>query len=456
MTWDGQEVVVRVGELGQEAGGAFQVRVSFGDLAEYDMRVTDPAEAVGGVAGPAGEELLAWYFEKHLRYPFLDKDLEEQAEARIAAYGKALFAQVLGGEASYDYRRLRDRGFDGCRIEVSGSARLHGLHWETLRDPGLPVPLAVRLPVTRRVTGQGSKFDPPGGRPTLNVLVVTARPDGPRDVGYRTVSRPLLKALRTAGLPVMVDLVRPGTWEALIACLRTATEQHGSGWYQVIHFDVHGAFWDYSALAKGRQADRLLFGPGGVKPFQGRRGFVFFETAEVGKARPVAANDIAALLAEHRVPVAVLNACQSAMQDGSEVGLAQQLAEAGIPVTVGMVYSVTVSAAERAMPVLYENVTKGTELTAAVQAARRELFDHPARLAYFDQQLDLADWMLPVMFSQHPLKLGLRPMDDAEQAAFFERAAAVGEEPEPEYGFVGRDLDILTVEHRLLAAPDSC
>ena len=100
-------------------------------------------------------------------------------------------------------------------MEISGSAAFHRLHWEALRDPDLDAPLAVRLPVTRRVERQPSKFELPPERPTLNILVVTARPFGRGDVGYRTISRPLLDALRTAGLPVTVDLVRPGTWEAL-------------------------------------------------------------------------------------------------------------------------------------------------------------------------------------------------------------------------------------------------
>ena len=45
-------------------------------------------------------------------------------------------------------------------------------------------------------------------------------------------------------------------------------------------------------------------------------------------------------------------------------------------------------------------------------------------------------------------------MTGPEQAEFYERAAAVGDEPATEYGFVGRDLDIQAIEHRLLAAPD--
>jgi tetratricopeptide (TPR) repeat protein len=182
---------------------------------------------------------------------------------------------------------------------------------------------------------------------------------------------------------------------------------------------------------------------------------LFFETEQEGKAGPVAAEEVAALLAEHRVPVAVLNACQSAMQDDSEAGLAQRLAEAGVPVAVGMAYSVTVTAAARAMPVLYGRVADGAELTAAVHAARRELSDHKARQGYFGQMLDLEDWLLPVMFAQRPLSLGLRPMTGAEQAAFYEQAAALGDEPATEYGFVGRDLDIQAIEHRLLAGQES-
>ena len=441
-------VVVRLAERGQDPDGSFRVRVSFGDTAEYDVTVTDPA-------GQAVEGRLAWYFEQHLRYPFLDKDLEHDAVQKITAYGEALFAQVFTEAASHDYRRLRDKSFDGCRIEISGSAALHRLHWEALKDPDLPAPLSVRLPVTRRVAGQGSKFDPHEDRPTLNILVVVARPDGPGDVGYRTISRPLLDALRTAGLPVTVDLVRPGTWQALRDHLQAAKERHESGWYQVIHFDLHGAFSRYGPLEQARREERLLFTAGALKPFDGRRGFLFFETEQEGKAGPVTAEDVAGLLAEHRVPVTVLNACQSAMQDASEAGLAQRLTEAGVPVAIGMAYSVTVSAAEQAMPVLYGKIADGADLTAAVHAGRRQLYENKARRAYFGQQLDLEDWMLPVMFTQQPLSLELRPMTGPEQAEFYDRAAAVADEPVTEYGFVGRDLDVQAIEHHVLASKDT-
>jgi CHAT domain-containing protein len=89
---------------------------------------------------------------------------------------------------------------------------------------------------------------------------------------------------------------------------------------------------------------------------------------------------VAALLAEHRVPVAVLNACQSAMQVGSEASLAQHLVQAGVPAAVGMAYSVTVTAAALAMPVLYGQLAQGADPVAALHAARQALHDDPVRL----------------------------------------------------------------------------
>ena len=438
--------VIRVSERSQQDDGAFAARVAFDEDAEYDVRVSDPAN-------PGSEELLAWYFEQHLRFPFLDLDKERLAVVELARYGRDLFGQVLGGEASHDYRALREQAFDGCRLEVTGSAAFHQLHWEALCDPKIDMPLAVRLPVTRRVGRLESRFQLPPERSTLNILVVTARPFGKGDVGYRTISRPLLDAVRRSRLPVTIDLVRPGTWEALRGHLQRVTQEHASGWYQVIHFDLHGGFNEFAELDQLRRQGRLLFQAAAAEPFAGSRPFLFFETAQEGKAAPVAAAAVASLLEEHRIPVAILNACQSAMQTGSEASLALQLVQAGVPAAVGMAYSVTVSAAVQAMPVLYERLTQGADPVAALHAARRSLYDNRGRQAYFDQQLDLEDWVLPVAFRQRALQLRLAPMDEAEQGRFYQRQADIGEEPSPEYGFVGRDLDIQAIERRLLTSP---
>jgi tetratricopeptide (TPR) repeat protein len=426
----------------------FGAQVAFADAGEYEVEIRDPADA-------KQERELVWYFEEYLRFPFLDWDRRDAATRAVADYGQALFAQVFGGEAAYDYRRMKDQGFDDCRVEIIGSAAFHRLHWETLRDPGADTPLGVRVPITRRVGELASRFDLPTDRATLNVLVVSARPDGPKDIGYRTISRPLLDAMRQAHVPVAVDLVRPGTWQALKDALRSATAEHGSGWFQVVHFDLHGLFSDHQGLQQQRRAGRLLFEPGEVPAFDGRQAMLFFETGTDGTAQAVTARMVAELLAEHRVPVAVLNACQSATQTASEAGLAQHLAQAGVPVSVGMAYSVTVSAARRAMPVLYSKLAAGRDPVEAAHAARVALFDDRTRRAYFEQDIELEDWILPVVFGQRPFAVRLREMTPQETVAFHEREAVVGEEPAPRYGFVGRDLDVQAIERRLLLTADS-
>ena len=440
--------VIEVVERSAGADGSFVVRAGFpGDGVEYEVTVTDPAS-------PEQERLLGWYFEQHLRFPFLDGDRRREAVAVLREYGEKLFAQVFGGAAGLGYQVLRGRGFDRCRIEVVGGAGLHRLHWEALFDPELDAPLVVRVPVVRRVALRPARFEVAGPWPTLNILVVTARPNGARDVGFRTISRPLVAAVRQAAVPVRVEMVRPGTWAGLRAHLEAAREEHGTGWYHLVHFDVHGAFADREALRAGARAGRFLFGEGGPDGFEGKQGFLFFETGTAGAADPRSAQQVAGLLAEFRVPMVVLNACQSAMQTGSEAALAQQLVSAGVPLVVGMAYSVTVTAAALAMPVLYERLARGTEPQEALRVMRRRLFDVPDRQGYFDQTLPLQDWVLPVVFGQRALTLGLRAMQPVEIEAFEAREAAVGEEPVLGYGFVGRDLDVQGIERMLLIDPD--
>ena len=114
-----------------------------------------------------------------------------------------------------------------------------------------------------------------------------------------------------------------------------------------------------------------------------------------------------------------------------------------------MAYSVTVTAAERMMPVVYERLAAGGELLSAVQAGRRRLFDDKWRRAYFDQELELEDWVLPVVFWQRPVRIQPTAATPEQQAELLEAAQQV-DEPHPAYGFVGRDLDVQAIERRLL------
>jgi len=440
--------VITITEQGRSADGAFSVGVRFEGGGEHLAEVADPL-----ASDPNGERLLAWYFEEHLRYPFLDRDKEKGAAELVETYGVELFEQLFAAnpDCAFEFKRCREAGFDDLRIEIVGGADFHCLHWEALRDGGTGTPLGARVPISRRVEKIPAGFDVREGGHTLNVLVVTARPHRERDVGYRTISRPLLAALRQARIPVVLDLVRPGSWKALKEHLQATTERNKSGWYGIVHFDVHGAVASTEELLGDERGDYLL-AEGGPSADGDEGAFLFFETPEVGVAEPVPTSTVADLLVEHRVPVAVLNACQSAKQmKGSEASLAQRLVEAGVPVAVGMAYSVTVSAAELMMPVVYGQLAEGAEILPAIHAGRRKLFDVRGRRAYFDREVDLEDWILPVAFSQRPVKLQPQPPTPDQIEEIYGAKAWHVDEPKPEYGFVGRDLDVQAIERRLLS-----
>ena len=125
-----------------------------------------------------------------------------------------------------------------------------------LHDPNQARPLAVEKPVVRK-NAQPIAYRADDAARALPARAPGHRPaGGVRDVSYRTISRPLVEALETARVPAQVDIVRPGTFEALVTHLEDVRDEHGDGYYHVIHLDMHGALLTHeqyeSALASAR------------------------------------------------------------------------------------------------------------------------------------------------------------------------------------------------------------
>ena len=432
----------------------FQAAISFDHGPEYQVTIQDPFSK-------KEEEQLEWYFEEYLRFPFLRQVQAKAAADSIVTYGEALFEQVFGNRRIYaDYQRILQSGLSSLRIEIAGSPKFHALHWEALRDPETQQLLALQATILRKNRQPQQLAVAVRPSPIINLLIVTARPSGRRDVGYRTISRPLVEALNRANLPVQVETLRPGTYRALENHLRKVTEQHGEGYYHVIHFDVHGSVLTYEQLQKGKESSRIIYNQRyarqDLQPYAEdvKKAFLSFESEQQDNQPDlVEASELAALLVKHHIPIAILNACQSGKQVGvRETSLGSHLVQAGVQFVLAMGYSVTVSAAELLMKTLYEKLFANVDLSIAIRDGRTELYNHKERRAYFDQQIDLEDWLLPVAYQNQPVTLQPREFTPGERKAWFERKAEETRytPPEPTYGFVGRDLDILQIEKRLL------
>ena len=438
-------------KIAERQGGPNELHVA--------LSIDDGGEFVVGLAlpfTPEEEQELEWYFEQRLREPFTGQVRAASAAQSVRRYGERLFSQLFAdNEAHAQYRAVCQAGLGTLRFEIVGSPDFHALHWEALHDPKLPRAFALEAPFVRKDTRSKPLRTSLRPAPTLNILLVCARAGHDKDVAYRTISRPLIEALGSSALRVQIDLVRPGTYKALTRQLEASRQQHGDGYYHIVHFDLHGALLSHGQFAQEVEADRFTYqaryGRADLPSYAGRKAFLFFESEQGERLDPAEASEVAQLLMGHQIPIAILNACQSGKHAGAnEASLAAHLMQAGMQLVLAMGYSVTVSAAALLMQRLYSELFAGREPAQATALARRTLHDQKERRANFNQRIDLEDWVLPVLYESQPTRLLTREFTPEESSAYYGRRAQRYRPAPLSYGFLGRDLDILRIERRLL------
>jgi len=396
---------------------------------------------------PEDRRELRWYLEEYLTFPYgAERDRAAGVEARMARWGEALFAQLFpAADAQPDpqafYQEAVRDGLDRCELCISSEdPAFLSLPWELVRDPtpgrGYLAPSLAGL--YRQRTGQ--KIESPlavAGSGSFRVLLVTARPYGRNDVDYCIVARPVLEALRALRPRVQIDLLRPPTFDALA---RLLTERRD--YYHLVHFDGHGVFARPSQLT------------GALALFGGGRGHLVFEK-EDGSEHIVSSDELGQALATARVPLFVLNACQSAQEESGAdpySSVAAQLVATGAKGVVAMTYSVYATTAADFMQRFYERLVQGAPLSEAVAAARLRLYTAPDR-AFVIGPLPLRDWIVPALYQQElsylPIPAGAAAPTEGEQEDEARRRQVEEACAEGPFGFIGRDYDLLRIERAL-------
>ncbi|WP_239101859.1 CHAT domain-containing tetratricopeptide repeat protein, partial [Microbispora amethystogenes] len=351
------------------------------------------------VAWPLDEQALEdlrWYLEDYLRYPFaVYSDRGSDIAAKLPAWGEGVFGAVFGSAPfRAAYAAVRARGNAVEVVVQSTVAQRLGLPWELMRDPVRGIPLVLdQVALTRSLPTADLTEAFPAGGTRLRVLMVISRPAGERDVGYQMIARPLVERLDAVRGNVDLVVLRPPTLERLQEVLAEAVEAGEP--FQVVHFDGHGVFGDGRVPSAGW--DPLSFQ--GPVP----RGMLAFETSSGGPDL-VPAEKVAQVLSHGRVPVVVLNACQSGQVGGQvEAAVATRLVQGGAASVVAMAYSVYAVAAAEFMTAFYERLFAGDRVADAVTAGR-------ARLALRNERpspkgkLPLADWVVPVHYLRRDVR----------------------------------------------------
>jgi hypothetical protein len=421
------------------------------------------------------EDDLEWYFEEYMKQPYTaESKVRSIVEHCVIEYGHILFRSVFAAPLAKQkfYDAISLEGFPNITLEIVSqptSTEFQSILWETIRDPDQPGgPLVSSgLKIVRRSKKRSPVQARVNKHPALNLLIVTARPGGEHDVNYRTIQRPLIDLLRTTRSQSFNPVIlRPGTYKAL----KNHLDEKGAGFYHIIHFDLHGEVLEYRELElkkiKGQTtfsgaysfgnaplSFRILWGRDDLEPFEGKRAFLFFEAENKDGSEPARAEDIAKILRDHQIPVCILNACQSAKQEGdtAETSLAKHLHENGVDVVLAMRYSVTVTAAALMMGRLYEAMFNNAPLDKAVSLARIRLFDQKERDVSLGK-IELEDWALPIVFQNRTAQFSFRELTKAEKIVRLEQLERSATFPKLEFGFKGRDLDILKIE-KILQPP---
>ncbi|MBK9263680.1 MAG: CHAT domain-containing protein [Polyangiaceae bacterium] len=408
--------------------------------------------------GPIEAEDLRWYVEDYVGWPFgTFRDRAKQIEANLPKWGKLLYDAITTGKndrivqaflqaSSPDGKRLDKRitvsvdDRDATPEGKDAAALLFGLPWELLHDERSYLFDGNARIRVRRTLPSDVVLPPIMPRDRVRVLLVRARPED-KGAGFldpRSSVQPLAETLRDLGDRVKLDLLPDGTLAALQRALSNA--EHENDPYQIVHFDGHGVYDKVRGL-----------------------GLLCFEDADDAekgldkrRAHNVPATEIGSLLRDRRVPLFVLDACQTAMADAKvDTSVAAELLRQGVVSVVAMRYSVLVATAGRFVRALYGALAQGHRIGTAMVEAQQALKANPSRFDFGPQgRLELQDWMVPVLFQEgdDPRIFAGRDgrpavVEDRRQADAVRRGELP---PAAKHGFVGRARELLRIERRLV------
>lgn len=387
------------------------------------------------------QQQLAWYIEEYLDFPFGAEDWKaKQVEQQMAIWGEVLFRrifhkdQVDAQKSAYSlYQEATRSGLHKCEVCIeSMDPAFLSIEWELLRDPsvgrGYLAPLLGGL--YRRLLDQSTLLSSRPKTKPFRILFIIARPS---DASLLPIdeAQGILEVIRPLQPHIQIDLLRPSTFDALQNKLNAEP-----GYYQLVHFDGHGAF-------------------------DGQQGNLLLERVD-GQSDIVSADALGQLLANCRVPLFVLSACQTSQERCVRPysSVASRLVATGVAGVVAMSHSIHTDAASRFMERFYEALIHGSTLSEAVAAGRRRLYAEPGRQSIVGT-IPLCDWMVPILYQQSS---GYTPFTKTPNIGHAGNTQAVEQLlgqvskacPERRFGFVGRGQDILHIERALADSNSPC
>jgi len=302
-----------------------------------------------------------------------------QSSLNLVALGEQLYNALFYGSLRDSWMMAQaiaqnQRSVLRLRLGLKG-ARLPRLPWEVLHAGDRPLATGTDVAFSRYQMGPGrlgSAYTLPRGHQPLKILMVISGPSDQESLELAQEARQLQEELKSrspneAPTIQLTILAQPGRER-----LTQALEQ---GQYQVFHYAGHSNLGDSG-------------------------GDVYLVSDKTGLTETLNGDDLAGLLVNNGVQLAVFNSCRGvytatseALEDGRERNLAEALVKRGIPAVLAMAERIPDEVALTLTRLLYRNLNQGYPIDLSLSRARQGLI-----AAYGSNQLY---WALPVLYL-HP------------------------------------------------------
>ncbi|AMW29113.1 CHAT domain-containing protein [Arthrospira platensis] len=367
---------------------------------EYWVRTEKTPKVPSGV--PLAEEKVKWPVEEWLEYTrYLMKDpllevLEGSSYARrgdtsggtVLANGSPSLSLVELGQELYDnlfFDTLRDSWTSAqaiahnrkttlqLRLGLKGQ-RLNSLPWEVLHEGGRPLATGCDVVFSRYRPESRLRLPRHSGKPNqpLRILMAIAAPNDLNGLQLKQEALHLQQELKR-------ELSDNGGYHGAIEITileqpdrEKITQALEQGQYQIFHYAGHSG---YTSMG----------------------GALYLVNSRTGLSETISGDDLAGLLVNNGVLLAVLNSCRGAYSnpladanDTAKLNLAEALVQRGVPGVLAMAERIPDEVALMLTSLFYRQLNQGLPIDLSLSRARQGLIS-----AYGSHQIY---WALPVLY----------------------------------------------------------
>ncbi|MBF2034394.1 MAG: CHAT domain-containing protein [Leptolyngbyaceae cyanobacterium T60_A2020_046] len=253
-------------------------------------------------------------------------------------------------------------------------SRLQRLPWEVLRSHGHPITTRTNLTFARYsadlMAARSRPIALPDAGKALQVLMVIAGPDDQERLNLRQEVTQIQDALAIApgsSLKVQITVLEQPDRSALTQALE-------QGQYHVLHYAGHSDFGDSG-------------------------GDLHLVNRQTGLTERLTGEDLAGLLVNTGVYVAVLNSCRSGQTTGDDAEMdwrqqnfVQALVNRGVPAVIAMAERIPDKVALAFTQLFYKNVRRGYPIDLSLSRTRQGLISIFGSTQHY--------WALPILYLQ--------------------------------------------------------